>query len=278
MENFIVFIAGLCLGSFLNVCIYRFPREKSVFSPRFSFCPRCGKNIKWYDNIPLLSLILLRAKCRNCKGRISLRYFFVELLTGALFLSIYVNFGITFFSLKAAILISLCIIVSFIDIDYRSIPAGLCVVGIILGLAVSLAETLVIFNQGLLLSLPVFELPLVKSFLGLFLCIGLSYSFKLLGDFGLWVYLLWKKQDSFEGEKEALGLGDIDFLGMAGTFLGWQLGFLTFFLAPLTAVLYGLYIIAFKKSHLIAYLPFLSLGCIISIFWGWKIIAYFFSI
>ena len=120
------------------------------------------------------------------------------------------------------------------------------------------------------------DLPLVASIQGLFLCIGLSYSLKLLGDLGLWIYLAFKKKDSIEGEKESLGLGDVDFLGMVGAFLGWKLGFLTFFLAPVVSLVYCIYIVTFKKSHLIAYLPFLSIATFVAVFWGPSIIAFFF--
>lgn len=278
MEALVVFIVGLCVGSFLNVCIYRFPREESIFKPVFSFCPQCGKTLKWYDNIPLLSYLFLRRKCRFCNKVISFRYFLVELMAGVLFLLAYLEFGLTFFFFKVIILLSLCIVVSFIDIDYRAIPGGLCVLGIIAALVISLWETVYIIKSLSSAYLNLLELPIVNSIKGLFLCVGLSYSFKLLGDFGLWIYLSICKKESVEGEKESLGLGDVDFLGMVGAFIGWKLGFLTFFLAPLVSVFYGIYILIFRKSHLIAYLPFLSIACFISIFWGYEIIELFFHL
>ena len=274
-EAAIVLIIGLCVGSFLNVCIYRLPRELSVVKPS-SFCPKCNKPINWYDNIPLVSFIVLGRRCRSCKEPIPFRYFLVELITGAVFLFFYLKYGISFLSVKYVILFSLCILVSFIDIDYRAIPGWICIIGIILGLTISVIETIILFNKNYLFDFKITDFPIVKSIRGIFLCIGLSYFLKLMGDFGLWIYLTIRKKDSIEGEKEALGLGDVDFLGMVGAFLGWQTGVLTFFLAPLVALVYGIYIIAFKKSHLIAYLPFLSLGCLIAVIFGQQIIKFFF--
>ncbi|MBN2119623.1 MAG: prepilin peptidase [Candidatus Omnitrophica bacterium] len=266
-----VFIFGICFGSFLNVCIYRFPRNLSIVKPS-SFCPKCNNPIRWYDNIPLLSFIILKRRCRNCKESISFHYFLVELITGLVFLVSYIKLGFSFVSAQYIVLFSLCILVSFIDIEWRAIPGWICILGIILGLLAGTIETFFLFNKSCLSVTSVTEFPIVKSFLGVFLCIGFSYFFKLLGDFGLWIYLSFRKKESIEGEKESLGLGDVDFLGMVGAFLGWKLGFLTFFLAPLVSLVYCIYIVVFKKSHLIAYLPFLSVATFIAVFWGDKII------
>jgi leader peptidase (prepilin peptidase)/N-methyltransferase len=274
-EAVIVLIAGLCIGSFLNVCIYRLPKEKSIVTPR-SFCIHCKKTIPWYDNIPVISYLLLRGRCRACGKPIALRYLIVEALVAAVFVLSYLTFGFGFVFAKYLILFSLCVLVSFIDIDYRAIPGWLCILGIVLGLGISSIETLALVRSGEFVQIPVTQLPLVRSFQGLFLCIGLSYFLKLMGDLGLWIYLALRKKDSIEGEKESLGLGDVDFLGMVGAFLGWQLGFLTFFLAPLVSLVYCIYIVAFKKSHLIAYLPFLSIATFISAFWGISILKFLF--
>ena len=178
--------------------------------------------------------------------------------------------------LRCIILFSLCIAVSFIDVDYRAIPGWICILGIVLGLVISSFETFIMIRNGNFMHVELFKLPLALSIQGLFLCVGLSYFLKLMGDLGLWIYLAFKKKDSIEGEKESLGLGDVDFLGMVGAFLGWQLGFLTFFLAPVVSLVYCIYIVVFKKSHLIAYLPFLSIATFIAVFWGRDIISFFF--
>lgn len=277
MVGFIIFISGLIVGSFLNVCIYRLPKEISLVKPS-SFCPNCKAPIKWYDNIPLLSYLILGGRCRNCKEKIPFRYFLIELLTGAVFLFTYLKLGLSLVFFKYIVLFSLCIVVSFIDIDYRAIPGWICIFGILSGLIFSLVESFLFLKSQSFTELSLSRMPLVKSFLGLFLCIGLSYFLKLMGDFFLWIWLALRKKESIEGEREALGLGDVDFLGMVGAFLGWKLGFLVFFLAPIVALVYGIYIIVFRKSHLIAYLPFLGIAVFIVSFWGEKIINLFFSL
>lgn len=116
-----IFCLGAAVGSFLNVCIYRLPRKKSIVQPR-SFCPHCKQSIAWYDNIPFLSYILLKRRCRHCRAIISFRYFLVELITASLFLFLFYNFGQ---SLLFWIYVPLCsslILVSFIDINIREIP------------------------------------------------------------------------------------------------------------------------------------------------------------
>jgi leader peptidase (prepilin peptidase)/N-methyltransferase len=116
------FLLGSAIGSFLNVCIYRIPREKSIVNPP-SACPGCEKPIRFYDNIPILSYILLKGKCRDCGSKISIRYPLVELLTGIFFLILYRQFGFTFELIVFIIFLSLLIVISFIDLDFQ---IGLC--------------------------------------------------------------------------------------------------------------------------------------------------------
>ena len=134
--NFFIFIIGLVVGSFLNVCIYRLPREESIVKPR-SHCPHCRKTIPWYDNIPLLSYILLKGKCRFCKARISFQYFTVELVTALLFILFYNTFGLTLKSLIYVIFTCGLVVATFVDFNFRIIPDEINIGGIILGLAIS---------------------------------------------------------------------------------------------------------------------------------------------
>ena len=140
MHLLVVLLFGLCIGSFLNVCIYRLPKEKSIVRPH-SQCPACGNFIKWYDNIPVLSFILLRAKCRNCRVDISWRYPLVEALTALTLAFLYIKFGLSFGFFKFALFFLLLIVVSFIDIDYHAIPVYFCFIGIAAGPLFGLAET-----------------------------------------------------------------------------------------------------------------------------------------
>ena len=130
----IFFVLGLIIGSFLNVCIYRIPRHKSIINPSRSFCPSCLKPIKAYDNIPVLSYILLGGKCRNCKKPISWQYPLVELVTGILFLCLYVKFDMTLLVLINIVFISLLIIAACTDLTHRIIPNVISVPGILVGL------------------------------------------------------------------------------------------------------------------------------------------------
>lgn len=135
------FVFGACIGSFLNVCIYRMPRDLSVNEPRRSFCPACKYHIPWHQNVPLLSWLLLRGKCANCRGRISLRYPGVELLTGLLFLAVWLKVGPNAWVLALPywVLVSLFIVATFIDFDFFIIPDEITWGGAIAGVLLSLA-------------------------------------------------------------------------------------------------------------------------------------------
>lgn len=132
----IFFILGACLGSFFNVCIYRIPLNKSIVKPP-SACPKCNKYILWYDNIPILSYLLLRAKCRFCRQKISVIYPIVELLTAIVFLASYLKFGLSVKLIAYLILFSLFIIIGFIDAHTEMIPDILSLSGLIIGFALS---------------------------------------------------------------------------------------------------------------------------------------------
>ena len=274
LEWIFAFIFGSCIGSFLNVCIYRLPKQKSIMKPR-SFCPQCQTSISWYDNIPILSYIILLGKCRSCGQKISVKYFLVEIITGLIFLSLYSIFGLSWGMAKFSFLFCLLVLVSFIDIEYRAIPAYLCVMGIIVGLAFNLPESFSLFKKGVF---NLNQLPIVRSFKALLFGLGFVYLFKLFGDIFIDLYLTLRKKESIEGEKESLGLGDVDFMGMVGVFLGIKGVVLTFFLAPFFAIIYSIFAFIFKKSHLIPYLPYLSLATIVTFFWGNDIFRLLFGI
>lgn len=275
LEYFVIVLFGLLLGSFFNVCIHRFPKDKSIVFPG-SACPKCDTPIKWYDNIPVISFLVLGAKCRSCKAPISFRYPLVEILTAVVYCFCFYKFGLTYEFFKFCFLFSMCIMVAFIDIDYRAIPGWMCIVGMLVGIIMELVYTIVHFKDTFLF-VEIAKLPVVYSLIGAVVSMGAAYFLKLIGDLGLWIYLAFIKKEDLEGETEALGLGDVDFLGMVGAFIGWKLGVLTFFIAPFVSIVYGVYLIATKKSHLIAYLPFLSLAAFITTFWGNAIIKLIFQ-
>ena len=262
IEKIIAFIIGSCVGSFLNVCIHRLPKELSIVKPS-SFCPKCNKPIKWHDNIPILSYFLLGAKCRNCREKISFRYVFVEIITALLFLFLFNEYGASVNFFKFAFFFSFLILVSFIDIDYHAIPAYLCFIGIVVGLLLSIYDTQKVLKFGFTTNLPI-----IRTLKNLIFSFGFVYLFKFFGDIGLSLYLSLRKKESIEGETESLGLGDVDFMGVVGVFLGWNLCLVTFFVAPFIALIYSVYAFIFKKSHLIPYLPYLSLAAVVSYLWG----------
>jgi len=184
------FLVGLCIGSFLNVCIYRIPLKQSLWKPR-SHCPNCGKSISWYFNIPLLSYVLLRGRCANCKVKISPVYFFVELLTGIVFLLLYRYFGVSRAFWIYGYFASNIIVLTFIDYYHRLLPHRLTFSGTILGLITSF------FNP--------YMTP-VQSLIG----------FLAGGILPLIVLLAFK----FIRKKEGMGHGDIFMLGMVVGFFG----------------------------------------------------------
>ena len=230
-----VFAFGLVFGSFLNVCIYRLPRGLSVVSPR-SACPNCGKAIAFYDNIPVLSWIILGARCRNCKVRINARYAAAELLTAALFLLCYWHFGLSLAMLKCTLLAFLLLGLIFTDAETHLLPDKMTLPGLALGVVFSL---IVPVNDLASLILPgVINMPLSSdlswrlfSFLDSILGAAIGAGF--LYGAGV-IYLRWRGV-------EGMGFGDVKLMAMMGSFLGLRLTILTIFAASMAGSLFGLW-------------------------------------
>lgn len=250
LKNIFVFGAGLIVGSFLNVCIFRMPREQSIIKPR-SFCPHCKKMIPWYDNIPLLSYVLLGGACRLCKKRISFQYFLVELITGLFFISFYHSFGVSWPFLIYMIFVCGLIVATFVDFNFRIIPDEISVGGIVVGLLISFAYP-ALHNESSHL------LGLYRSFLGVIIGGGTIWLTGIIGDFVF--------------KKETMGGGDVKLLAMIGAFLGWPMALLTFFIAPFFGSVIGIIIKIKTKSSLIAYGPYLALASILVLFRGREIL------
>ena len=149
--SILIFALGLAIGSFLNVCIYRLPQGLSIHSPRRSFCPECRTPIRFYDNIPVLSYLFLRGRCRHCDTKISRAYPLVELMTGFLFLFSLYRFGPTLTLLHSCLFISLLIPIAWIDARWYIIPNAIILVGLITGTALTLLIALTIHNPGYLI-------------------------------------------------------------------------------------------------------------------------------
>jgi len=229
-----IFALGLAFGSFLNVCIYRLPRDLSVTRPG-SACPNCKKAIHFYDNIPVLSWLLLLGHCRNCKQRISPRYLVVELLTGTVFLGCYLYFGLTLATLKYCIFGFLLLGLIFTDAETQLLPDKLTLPGLAAGLVFSLLVPVNDLASQLLpgiVSLPVSS-NLSWHFLSLMdALLGAALGASFLYGAGA-IYL---RARGVEG----MGFGDVKLMAMVGAFLGMKLTMFTIFTASIAGSLFGL--------------------------------------
>src|SRR4030043_317985 len=248
MWHIVSIIFGAILGSFLNVCIYRLPKEESIVWPG-SHCPHCKNSIKFYDNIPLISYLLLRGKCRYCKGPISAQYPLVEGITALSSLVLFMRFGpslayITYFAFVAALMV-----ITVIDLYHQIIPDVISLPGI---------------GVGLLASLIISQITFFNSLIGVLLGGG---SLFLVATLYQWLF-----------KREGMGGGDVKLLAMIGAFLGWKAVILTILLGSLVGSITGIIIIILKGKdfkYAIPFGPFLSLGAVISLFYGENIIRWY---
>lgn len=256
---FALFVVGLTIGSFLNVCIYRIPKKKSLVWPG-SFCTNCKTSIKWYDNVPVFSYMLLLGRCRSCKTKISLRYPLVELLTGYVFVHLYIfaqyRHESIYVYVSYLILCCLLIISTFVDFDLFIIPNEVTYLGIPLALAISVMFPDLHYAQNTLRDFSLIGIPrldaLIASFSGMIAGGGLIY---LCGFFGKLLL-----------RKEAMGFGDVKLMCMVGGFVGWKLAIAIFFVAPFFGLIMAIPALILKKGRMIPYGPFLSiatLACIL---------------
>ena len=242
-------VLGLIVGSYLNVVIYRLPLGISTVLPR-SRCPGCGAAIRPYDNLPVISWLLLRGRCRSCRAGISWRYPLVEAATAALFLAAFLRFGITFEAPAAALFCALMLALAMIDFDHMILPDKITYPGIVLG----------ILLQPLL--------PWARLWEGTWGAVAGAAFGALLGAgilLAVWVgwYLLRKE--------EGMGLGDVKMLAAIGAFLGWKGVLVSLFFASLSGAVVGLAFMALGKLDTGSKLPFgvfLALGGLVALFFG----------
>jgi len=251
---------GACVGSFLNVCIYRIPRDESVITPR-SHCPHCDSMIPWYLNIPVFSWLALRGKCANCKGPIAFRYTLVELLTAMLFLAVFMKWVAPVAMHMRPIphpgiipvywlFLSGLVLGTFVDFEHFIIPDSVTIggmaVGPLLSALVPAMHGQTVWWHGLLSS-----------------CIGLAVGFGLLNA------VAWLGTKAFK--KEAMGFGDVKLMGAIGAFLGWKAVLFTVFISSLLGSIVGVCLIAFggvKLQSRIPFGPYISAAAAIWLFWG----------
>ncbi len=251
----LVFILGTVIGSFLNVCIYRMPKNESIIFPS-SHCPSCKKNIHWYDNIPLLSYAALCGKCRFCGVKIPFRYPLVEIITGLLMTALFLRFGLTpkfaaYFIMSCGLIVS-----TFIDFEIQEIPDEISLGGLILGVVLSSAFPS-IMDRTTHMSGFIYSVSGAAAGSG---------AIFLLGFLGKMVF-----------KKEAMGGGDVKLMAMIGSIIGLKMVILVFFLAPFLGVIPGIVSKVRKGAETIPYGPFLSAAAIISVFFGNKILAFLFG-
>ncbi len=226
-----VFIFGAVIGSFLNVLIYRLPRGISIVTPH-SFCPKCRKPIRWYENVPIISYALLRGRCSNCKNRISLRYPVVEAITGLLFIYALSRYGFSFNFALIAYYFSALIAISFIDFSFQVIPDMISIPGILLGIIFQ------IINGNF-----------VAGLFGMLFGGGMILFIRVIGGK---VY-----------KKEVMGLGDVYLTAMIGAFVGFPFILPAIFIGALVGAIMGImYILSTHQDREspIPFGPFLSLG------------------
>ncbi|MFO7870228.1 MAG: prepilin peptidase [Kiritimatiellia bacterium] len=257
---------GACIGSFLNVCVYRIPRDISLAAPR-SFCPACKSKIPWYWNIPLVSFVVLGGHCRYCGARISARYFVVEALTALLFWLVYLKFlplvppaSEPALGLEPArdflllpvywLVVSGLIAGTFIDFEHLIIPDRITLGGIIAGLVLSTAVPS-LHNTG-------------HRFYALYLsAVGAGVGWGLLWLVAVFGRLAFKK--------EAMGFGDVKLLGAIGAFLGWRAVLFTVMLSSLAGSVVGMVLVALRAKRMqsrMPYGPYLALAAIVWVLWG----------
>jgi leader peptidase (prepilin peptidase)/N-methyltransferase len=243
-------IGGLCIGSFLNVVIARLPEGRSIAYPG-SACPRCGAPIRWYDNLPVLSFLLLRARCRACRSPIAWRYPLVESTTAVLFVLAYLHFGVNLRLVTALALLSTLIAITGIDLDHQIIPDVLSLPGIALGLLAALGPG------------------------------GIGWMGSVLGMVvGGGVFVVIIAGSTLVLGQPGMGVGDVKLGAMLGAFLGWQFALLGILLSvliggPLAAALLA----TGRKGRKdpLPFGPFLSLGGIVSLLWGDAILTWYFG-
>ena len=250
MSIFIIFAIGLMIGSFLNVCIYRLPKDESIVAPR-SYCPNCKKAIAWYDNVPVLSYLVLMGKCRFCKARISPRYPIVEILTASLVTLLFISFGASAKFLADSIMVSGLIVAAFIDFEHQVIPDHVTIGGLILAPVLAFIFPSIMGEVSRLHGL-------FDSILGAVVGAAMIFLIGLLGK------ALFKK--------EAMGEGDIWLLAMIGAFLGWKMTILTFFVAPISGAIVGIFLKLKDGREIIPYGPHLSFAAVVVVLWGEKIL------
>jgi leader peptidase (prepilin peptidase)/N-methyltransferase len=243
----ILSLLGLSVGSFLNVCVHRLPRRQSLVHPG-SRCPHCGYVLRWYDNIPVVSYLLLRGRCRKCGGAIAIRYPALELATLVLFLVHGAVFGWSALLVVRLLFACAMVVLFAIDLEHHLLPDAVTLPGIVAGLLFS-----TVLPPGI-----------VSALLGM-----------LIGGGVLW--LIGEAYFRYAGQ-EGMGGGDVKMLAMIGAFLGWKLVLVTLVLSSVAGSLIGVFVIVLKRGGMKYALPygtFLALGALAASLVGERLVAWY---
>jgi leader peptidase (prepilin peptidase)/N-methyltransferase len=267
-------VFGAIIGSFLNVVIHRVPLEESIVFPN-SRCPSCGVVIAFYDNVPVLSWVMLGAKCRGCKERISFRYPAVELLTAVLFVAVAMHDGLSVALPFDLVFVSALVALIFIDAEHMILPNAITYPGMVFAVVARLAipylsgnwhfDDLPSLSQGAFAGLPVWVTSLAGAAIG-----------ALIGGGSLWLMgWTWEKLRGIE----AMGLGDVKMMFMVGAYLGWRLTILTMFVGVLSGSIIGVLMMARQRDRnmqmLLPFGIFLGLGAIGSLLFGSHLVEWY---
>ena len=248
---FYAFVIGALVGSFLNVVIYRYPREQSVMNPPRSYCPSCGATIRWYDNIPILSYLALRGRCRRCGEGISSRYPLVELANALFYMAIYLRVGMDVVFIPLAAIVSMTIVLIYIDLDIQILPDVIDLPGIAIGIWIG-------------------AMSVDRELTNLFL--ATSWIDSAAGAaFGAGIILLISLVYKLIRRIEGMGQGDIKMMAMIGAVVGWKAVVPVLLLASLSGSIFGIAMAIRTKTNLQVALPFgvfLGLAFLLVMFFG----------
>jgi len=242
--SFLVFVLGTVLGSFFNVCIYRIPREESIAYPP-SHCTNCNNTIKWYDLIPVISYIILKGKCRYCKEKVSIRYPIIELITGVIFMTLYIEYGIGFNFGKYALFSCFLIVIGMIDFDTTDVYITTTIPGIICGVLLMIVGWRL--NYGLT-----------------------TYIYGAVLGGGLIALIILVTG--------GMGWGDAEICVLCGLFLGLKLTAFMLFLSFIIGGLIGIILIVTKKKSRKDYIPFgpsITIAAIIAMYYGETLVTWY---
>lgn len=255
-----MFIFGLVIGCFLNVCISRIPQKQSIIRPP-SRCNSCGTTLRPLDLVPVLSFVFLKGKCRYCGGKVSAVNPIVEIITAAAFVVLYLKYSLTVEFVAMALLSCILICIAFIDAEYRIIPNGFIITGLISGLA--------LFLYNLFFTVGMFgDRVWFNPILGFAVGTGFLFMVSLVG------MLVYKSDD-------AMGMGDIKLYAVIGLFLGWRMTIVSLMLSVFSAAVGCVFMIILKKNNrksTIAFGPYIAVGTCITIICGWNLLEQYMSL